>query len=81
MSRRNVYGLLLIVTLAWVLVLAESYIFIAVIRPLGPPLHEADIPSSLLKILLTVCLGVLWISVMFAFDWVFSRWRRTTPPS
>jgi hypothetical protein len=77
LTNRNVYGLILVVTIAWVLILVESYLFIAVIRPLGPPLHGGLIPSSVLKVLLTACLGGVWVAVMFAMDAVYFRWKRT----
>jgi hypothetical protein len=76
MKTRNLYGLLLIVTVAWLLILVESYVFIAVIRPLGPPIHS-PVPSSALKVILTAGLGILWVAVMFALDSVYSRWGRT----
>lgn len=81
MMTRNIYGLALIMTVAWLLILAESYVFIAVIRPLGPPIHPSYVPSSLLKLILTAGLGVLWVAVMFAFDWLYSRWKRTPTPA
>lgn len=77
MRTRNTYGLLLIMTVAWLLILGESYVFIAVIRPLGPALHAGDIPSSVVKIFLTIGLGVLWVGVMFVMDAVYSRAEKT----
>jgi hypothetical protein len=77
LNLRSLYGLMLIITVAWLLVLGESYFFIAVVRPLGPPLHEGPIPSSALKVILTAGLGVLWVGVMFAMDVVYSRPRKT----
>jgi hypothetical protein len=76
LNTKNVYGLMLIVTVAWLLILGESYLFIAVIRPLGPPIHSF-VPSSVLKIILTVGLAVLWVAVMFALDFLYTRWRMT----
>jgi len=77
MSRTNIYGLMLIVTIAWLLILAESYLFIAVIRPLGPSIHIGPLPSSFAKIILTAGLGVLWVGVMFTLDILYSRRGRT----
>ncbi len=76
MNSKNVYGLMLIVTVAWLLILAESYLFIAVIRPLGPPIHSF-VPSSALKVILTAGLAVLWVTVMFALDLLYTKWRKT----
>ena len=78
MNNRNLYGLMLIVTVAWLLILAESYLFIAVIRPLGPDIHIGPVPSTITKILLTGGLGVLWVGVMFTLDFLYTR-RRKTP--
>jgi hypothetical protein len=72
---------MLIVAVAWVLILAESYFFIAIIRPLGPPLHSEGIPSSALKVILTAALGVLWVAAMFAMDTLYTRSKKKTPTS
>ena len=77
MNSRNLYGLMLIVTIAWLLILAESYIFVAVIRPYGQPIHIGFVPSSIIKIIMTAGLGVLWVAVMFALDFLYSKRRRT----
>lgn len=79
MSARNLFGLMLIMTVAWVLILLESYIFIAVIRPLGPSIHFIFLPSTATKIILTAGLGVLWVGVMFAMDYLFARKTLKTP--
>jgi hypothetical protein len=76
MIGRNIYGLILIVTIAWLLILVESYVFIVVIRPLGPPIHS-PVPSSVLKVVLTAALGGLWVAVMFSLDALYSRRKRT----
>lgn len=80
MRLQNLYGLILIIMVVWLLILGETFFFVAVIRPLGPPLHEGGIPSSALKVILTAGLGVLWVVVMFAMDVLYSR-TRTTPTS
>ncbi len=80
MSPKHLYGLMLIIVVAWLLVVAESYIFIAVIRPLGPSIHSV-VPSSVLKVMLTAGLGVLWVSVMFVMDTLYTRSKRRTPTS
>ncbi len=73
MTLKSIYGLVVIVTVAWLLILGESYFFIFVVRPLGPPLHLADLPSYVLKVVLTAGLGVLWVGVMFVMDSLHSR--------
>lgn len=76
MNNRNAYGMMLIITVAWLLILGESYLFIAVIRPLGPPIRS-DVPSSALKVLLTAMLGAVWVAVMLALDSSYTRERKT----
>ena len=77
MSLRAVYGLMIIVTVAWLLILGESYFFIVIVRPLGPNIHSGFIPSSVAKVLLTAGLGFLWVGVMFAMDSLYDRFTRT----
>lgn len=82
MSYRTLLGLGLIITISWLLILGETYIFFAVVRPLGPPvglpeLHGSAILSSALKILLTLGLAVLWVAVMFAVWVLLFRTTRT----
>ena len=82
MSYRSLFGLVLIITASWLLILGETYVFFAVVRPLGPPvglpqLHGSAILSSALKILLTVGLGALWVVVMFGTWWLYLRVHRT----
>jgi hypothetical protein len=82
MSYRSLFGLVLIITASWLLILGETYIFFAVVRPLGPPvglpeLHGSAILSSALKIVLTVGLGVLWVVTMFGIWWLYLRVHRT----
>lgn len=68
--------MLLVVTVSWLLILVETYVFFNVVRPLGPALHEGGIPSAVLKVGLTLGLGVLWVVVMFALWWVYLRAHR-----
>ncbi|MDA4134661.1 MAG: hypothetical protein OK441_03725 [Thaumarchaeota archaeon] len=77
MNLKSIYGLLVIATVAWLLIIGESYFFIAVVRPLGPPLHLADLPSTVLKVLITAGLGFLWVGVMFVMDSLHSRFTKT----
>ena len=77
MSLRAVYGLMIVVTVAWLLILGESYFFIVVVRPLGPNLHSGFIPSSIAKVLLTAGLGFLWVGVMFVIDSLYAWFTRT----
>ena len=76
MSSRSLLGLVVIVTVAWLLILGESFFFIDVVRPLGPNLHSGFIPSNVAKVLLTAGLGVLWVAVMFVMDSLYTRFTR-----
>ncbi len=81
---RSLYGLAMIVVVAWLLIIGESYIFFAVIRPLGPALHVGlryKFLSSLLKILGTLGLAVGWVAVMLALRdaLVRAKFPRKTP--
>jgi len=70
-------AMLVVITASWLLILGETYVFFNIVRPLGPALHEGSIPSSVLKIGLTVGLGVLWVVVMFGIWWLYLRVHRT----
>jgi len=82
MSYKTLFGLAIIITISWMLILGETYVFFAVVRPLGPPvglpeLHGSAILSSALKIVLTIGLGALWVAVMFAVWALLFRTTRT----
>lgn len=77
MTSRSIYGLLAIITVSWLLIVGESYFFIAVVRPLGPPLHLGDLPSTVLKLALTAGLALLWIAAMFVMDTLYTRSTKT----
>ena len=73
---RSVYVLMIMSVVAWLLIIGESYVFFAVIRPLGPPLHIAfrlSILSSVLKILGTIGLIAGWIVAMLALREILIR--------
>lgn len=81
-SRESFVAMLAVVTASWVLILAETYVFFVIVRPLGPALHAGDIPSTIAKIGLTVCLGAFLVGAMFAMSRLYLRAFRTpTPPS
>jgi hypothetical protein len=66
-------AMMAIVTVAWLLILGATYVFFVIVRPLGPELHEANLPSSVLKLTVTVGLGASWFVVMFVIDWLYLR--------
>ncbi len=81
---KSLYALTIIVVVAWLLIIGESYIFFAVIRPLGPALHiglRLRFLSSLLKILGTIGLALGWVAVMLTLRAAFVRAKlpRKTP--
>lgn len=80
-ARGTLFAMLAVVTVAWLLILGATYVFFVIVRPLGPPLHEADLPSSLLKVGLTIALGGSWFVVMFVMDWLYLRGFRPPRPA
>ncbi len=83
---KSLYALMIMMVVAWLLIIIESYIFFAVIRPLGPALHlgfRIMFLSSILKILGTAGLFLGWVGVMLAFRAIFvrSKVQRKTPIS
>ena len=77
----SLLALLLVVTASWVVILIVTYVFFVVVRPLGPPLHEAGLPSSIVKIVLTMGLGAFLVFAMFAISWLYLRTFRTPMPA
>lgn len=69
---------------AWGLIILETYLFFAVIIPLGPPIHSVGIFTAvaLLKLALTFGLGVLWFVVIASITGLYARSRaRARPPT
>jgi hypothetical protein len=75
--RGTLVAMMGVVTVAWLLILGATYVFFVIVRPLGPELHDANLPSSVLKLVLTVGLGASWFVVMFVMDWLYLRAFRT----
>ena len=84
---KSIYLLMFMCIVAWLLIIGESYIFFAVIRPLGPALHTGirlGFLSSVLKIVGTVGLIVGWVAAMLALRGLLIRsksLRKETPIS
>jgi hypothetical protein len=78
---KGIYWLMLIVIAAWLLILLESYIFFAVIQPLGPPIHVGPLPSTLAKISGTIGLAVLWFVATLSLRALYLRSRELKFPS
>ncbi len=71
-----------IVTVAWLLVLGDSYLFFGVIIPLGPAIHDVGSLTeySLLKIGLTFALALLWFVVIISLTRLYVRARLAPQP-
>jgi len=73
----NLLAMMLVITASWLLILGETFVFFDVVRPLGPALHEGDVPPTVLKVGLTVGLGALWVVVMFVLWSIYLKAHRT----
>jgi hypothetical protein len=65
-------GLMLMVTATWVLLLAETFVFFGVIRPLAPNIHESAL-SAVLKVGAIIGLLVVWGVAMFVLRTSYTR--------
>jgi hypothetical protein len=82
---RAIFQITGIIVAAWLLIIAEAYVFFGVIIPLAPRIHEIGLFTLLaaLKIGLTLGLGVLWFVVIGFLTqlYVKSKLGRRTPTS
>jgi hypothetical protein len=84
MMIRRIVPLAGIVVAAWLLILFESYLFLEVVIPLGPPIHSLGLLAevTLLKLGLTLGLAVLWFVVIVSLTQLYIRTRlRDRTPS
>jgi len=75
--------LMIMTTVAWLLILVESYVFFQFIVPF-PPIHEIGVLArlALLKVGLTFGLGAAWFAIMFLLRYFYVRSRGVArPPS
>jgi hypothetical protein len=74
-----------IAVVAWLFIIAEVYLFFGVILPLGPPIHSLGVFTALalLKLALTLGLGVLWFFVIISLTEIYVRamTKRPSPTS
>jgi hypothetical protein len=77
MRAEHLYGMMAVVAISWLLILGETYVFFAVVRPLGPPLHSGGVPSSVVKIAITAGLAALWVAAMFALESFYFRPKKS----
>ena len=74
---------MIMITVAWLLILVESYIFFEFIVPF-PQIHEVGALTllALLKVGLTFGLGLAWFAIMFLLRYFYVRSRGAArPPS
>ena len=75
--------LVIIEAVAFLLIIGETYCFFAIVVPLGSVPHNFGTFTwySVLKVILTIGLGVLWFAVMILMTrlYVRSRLGRPTP--
>lgn len=71
-----------IVVAAWLLIIAESYVFFEFIIPL-PAIHSvgALTEQAILKVGLTLGLGVLWFVVILSLTRLYFRSMLSRPPT
>lgn len=64
-----------IALVAWLLIVAESYLFFEVIIPLGPPIHSIGVFTAvaILKLSLTLGLGILWFVAIASLTQLYAR--------
>jgi len=67
---------------AWSLIILETYLFFDVIIPLGPPIHSIGVFTAiaLLKLTLTLGLGVLWFVVILSLTQFYAKSRQKHLP-
>jgi len=73
-----------IAIVAWLLIVAESYLFFGVIIPLGPPIHSIGVFTALaiLKLLLTLGLGIFWFVAIASLTELYARsMTKRLPPT
>ena len=73
-----------IIVVAWILIMVEAYLLFDVIIPFAPPIHSLGSLTALalLKVLMTLGLGVLWFVVVVSLSETYVRSRlRHRPPT
>jgi len=80
-STASFFAMMVIIAASWVLILGETYVFFVIVRPLGPALHEAGLPSTVAKIGLTIGLGIFLVFAMFAMSRLYLRAFQTPTPA
>lgn len=75
-------SLLGIVLAAWLLIIAESYVFFEYVIPL-PPIHSVGALTelALLKVGLTLGLGILWFAVIVSLTRFYFRSKLKRTPT
>lgn len=58
---------MLVITVAWALILSESFLFFFIIRPTGPNIH-LKVTAEILKVSSVASLAVLWVVVLYGLE-------------
>lgn len=70
---------------AWLLIIAETYVFFGVVLEFAPPISELGrlTALALLKVFLTLSLGAIWFLVILFLTelYISSKLRSRTPTS
>lgn len=64
--------MMLVITVAWMLILSESFLFFFVIRPTAPNIHES-VSSAILKVGSVALLAVVWVVVLYGLERLLFR--------
>ena len=73
-----------ITIVAWILIIVETYLLFDVIIPFAPPIHVigAFAALAILKVLMTLGLGILWFVVVVSLSRTYVRSKlRHRPPT
>ena len=66
-TSRPLAKMMAVITVAWALILSESYLFFFVIRPTAPNIH-LSITSEILKVGSVGLLAVFWVVVLYVME-------------
>jgi hypothetical protein len=64
-----------LMTISWIVILVETYVFFYIIVPLGEPIHTVGSLAlqSLARLGFVGLLGLGWFAVMVALQFVYTR--------
>lgn len=59
--------MILVITVAWALILSESFLFFYIIRPTAPNIH-LSLMSEAIKVSSVASLAILWVAVLYGLE-------------